>query len=195
MTESCLPDRLTPIAAPLLYLSLRAQWLRLALDSAPTRASLLVLLAHWALETGFGHYTHWYNLGNAKHVAGDGQDYCQFRCNEIISGKVVWYDPPDPACSFVAFRDLDAGAAYYLVSLRGRFRIAWPFVLAGDVTGFCHALRLARYYTADEAIYTSGVTRCYHQLDAHIPPDPSERETDPEVADGEHEDPSGPHSA
>jgi len=49
-------------------------------------------------------------------------------------------------------------------------------------------LKLAHYYTADEALYTSGVVRCYHQLDAAIPDveptgdtSPDERETVPDL--------------
>jgi hypothetical protein len=61
-------------------------------------------------------------------------------------------------------------------------------VLAGDPAQFCHLLKLAHYYTADEALYTSGVVRCYHQLDAAIPDveptgdtSPDERETVPDL--------------
>lgn len=171
MTETCLPDQLTPITPGELYVSLSRVWSTLIQDSAPSRGALLVLLAHWALETGFGHGCHHWNLGNKKHVQGDGRNYTMFRCNEIVAGKVVWYDPPAPATWFCAYDTLDAGAGDYLMGLRGRFRSAWPFVLAGDVPGFCHALKLAGYYTADEALYTAGVQRCYHQLDAGIPVD------------------------
>jgi hypothetical protein len=189
MTETLLPDRLTPCAPADLYASLRRAW------PDAGRSSLLVLLSHWALETGFGHYCHLFNLGNAKHVPGDGHDYTQFRCNEIIGGKVVWISPPDPGCSFVAFPDLDTGAAYYLGQLRGRFQSAWPFVEAGDVVGFCHALKLAHYYTADEGLYTAGVTRCYHQLDGTIPPDaPSEAVTEPDIVATTGQ-PDEPHTA
>ena len=179
MTEQLLPDKLTPCAPADLYAALRTAWTQACQDSSPARSSLLVLLAHWSLETGFGHACHRWNLGNKKHVPGDGHDYVQFRCNEIIGGKIVWISPPDPGCSFVAYPDLDAGTLDYLVGLRGEFRAAWPFVLAGDVQGFCHALKVAHYYTADEALYTSGVMRCYRQLDAAIPPDPDPVAADP----------------
>lgn len=200
MAELCLPDRLTPCSPADLYATLRKVWPGVNVDSQPSRAALLVLLAHWALETGFGHFCHLWNLGNKKHVPNDGHDYTMFRCNEVIDGKIVWFDPPNPATWFVAFPTLESGAADYLVGLRGRFRTAWPFALAGDVQGFCHALKVAGYYTADEALYTAGVLRCYRQLDAAIPVDgavgdvvaiddaanqivPSERETQPELPD------------
>ena len=200
MAELCLPDLLTPVTPGAVYASLQKTWPQLMAGEQPERSSLLVLLAHWSLETGFGHYCHRFNLGNKKHIEGDGHDFVMFRCNEVIGGRTVWFDPPNPATWFVAFADLDSGTADYLVGLRGRFRSAWPSVLSGDPAGFCHALKLARYYTADEAIYTAGVLRCYHQLDVNIPVDgaigvqaatddlanriaASERETQPELPD------------
>lgn len=190
MTETCRPDKLTPCSLPELYAALSGAWS--SLDGAPGRASILLLEAHWALETAFGHACHWYNLGNKKHVPGDGHNYTQFACGEELpAGTVtagptvqivatytkkdgVTYDsvrflPPHPACNFVAFDSLDDGATDYLLGLRGRFRNAWPSVLAGDVAGFCHALKVAGYYTADEALYTAGVERCYRQIDALVP--------------------------
>lgn len=196
MTERLLPNVITYCSPADLYVKLRDSW---PPDSSPTRASVLTLLAHWALETGFGHACHCWNLGNAKHVSGDGYDFTQFACGEemglavaqnavavnpsqvqIVSTYVgangaemasVRFLPPHPATSFLAFDTLDAGAAYYLTLLRGRFRSAWPAVVAGDVAGFCHLLKLAGYYTADEHAYTSGVLRCYHALDTTIPID------------------------
>lgn len=165
------PNKLTYVSPADLYVTLRNAWPRVIQDATPTRSSILVLLAHWALETGFGHFTHCWNIGNQKHVDGDGHDYTQFPCNEVVNGKIVWYEPPDPACSFLAFETLDAGTLCYLTAMRSRFRTAWPAVLAGDPAGFCHLLKLARYYTADEGVYTAGVVRCYHQLDASVPID------------------------
>ena len=172
MGEQLLQDHLTPCSPAELYASLKAAWVRFAQDSAPTRAGLLVLLSHWALETGWGHYCHAFNLGNKKRVPGDGHDYVQFRCNEIINGQVVWIDPPAPGCQFVAFPDLDSGALDYFIGMRGQFRSAWPAVIAGDPAQFCHLLKLAHYYTADEALYTHNAVWCFNKLDATIPADP-----------------------
>lgn len=172
MAETCVPDKLTPCSPQDLYASLWRAWgPALADGTLPTRAALLVLLAHWALETGWGHGCHCFNLGNKKHVHGDGHDYTMFRCNEVIGGKVVWFDPPDPTTWFVAFPTLDAGAADYLAGLKKHFAGAWADVVAGDAAKFCHDLKVAHYYTADEATYTAGVVRCCHQIDALIAPD------------------------
>lgn len=180
MTEQQRPATRTQIPPQELYVDLRASWVAL-IGSAPTRESILVLLAHWALETGFGHYCWNNNLGNVKHVAGDGRDYYQIHCTEVINGKVVPFDPPNPACSFRSFDSLAAGVVDYMTLLRGQFGFAWPAVEAGDVVDFCHRLKQRGYYTADESSYTAGVQRCYHQLDAIIESDlPQERPTMPE---------------
>jgi flagellum-specific peptidoglycan hydrolase FlgJ len=176
---SLLPDKLTPIAPLDLYACLRESWRTLIKDAAPSRASLLVLMAHWALETGWGHFCHWYNLGNKKHVSIDGRDWTMFRCNEIIGGKVVWYDPPNPACAFVAYPDRQSGADDYLTMLRGEFRAAWVAVVSGDPSLFCHLLKLSGYYTADESLYTHGVVACYQKLDSEMPDDTTIQSPDP----------------
>jgi hypothetical protein len=163
MGERQRPDHITTCTPLELYQALREAWPKVVADSPGTRESCLVLLAHWALETGFGHAMHWYNIGNKKHVAGDGRDFCVFRCNEVQNGQVVWLD-----CAFVAFDSLELGAEDYLAGLHGRFGAAWLDAVAGDVPKFCHDLKVERYYTADETQYTAGVLRCYHQLDALI---------------------------
>jgi flagellum-specific peptidoglycan hydrolase FlgJ len=172
MGENRVDDKLTAVSPADLYAALRADWPQVSQDTLVTRSALLVLLAQWAFETGWGHYCHNWNLGNAKHVAGDGHDYCMFHCTEVIGGKVVPFDPPNPACAFIAFASLEEATNYYLVSLRGRWRSAWQYALAGDAAGFCHQLKLQGYYTDDERHYTLSVQSCMHVLDAMIPPDP-----------------------
>jgi hypothetical protein len=50
--------------------------------STATKESAGILWAHFAIETGDGEHCYNYNLGNVKHVRGDGFDY--------ISLKGVW---------------------------------------------------------------------------------------------------------
>lgn len=161
------PDKLTPVSTIDVYLALRRAWdeqvTDVALESNAQRHAILVLLAQWALETAFGKAVHWFNLGNAKHVDGDGHDFSVFRCSEVVNGREKFMD-----CPFVAFDSLDEGAAYYLRSLRSRFRFAWPAVLAGDVADFSRRLKAAHYYTADEPVYTAGLIRCLAQVDKEI---------------------------
>lgn len=178
MTQSNerLVDRVQTLCTPAqLGAALYDAWGRLIQESRPTRASVLVLLAHWALETGFGRFCWCWNIGNKKRVPG--RPYYQVRCSEIIDGVEQWFDPPHPQTSFIAYSSLQEGADDYLTGLRGMFRAAWPAVVAGDPALFCHMLKLSRYYTASEAVYTDGVCRCFLQLDHVIPagePDPQD---------------------
>lgn len=167
MPEQQVPNRLTPVSAFDVYLAIRAAWSGIAQDVACSRAACLVLLAHWDLETARGKDMHCFNLGNAQHVPGDGRDYCQFVATERRADGTMWQGVE----SFLAFPSLEEGVAYYLTSLRGRWRTAWPFALAGDAAGFCRALQRARYYTADEATYTAGVVARMAELDKVIAPD------------------------
>jgi hypothetical protein len=168
-------DRLTPCSAADFYAVVRAVWPRVMPDADWSRQAGLLIVAHWALETGWGHGCHNYNVGNRKHVAGDPHDYCAFPHDEIIGGKEVWLDNPPrvpPQDPFVAYGSLWEGVTDYLTHLRAEFRAAWPYVLAGDAPGFCHALKLAGYYTASEERYRAGVVACMAAAEHAVPPDP-----------------------
>jgi flagellum-specific peptidoglycan hydrolase FlgJ len=174
-----LPNKITPAALPDVAAALSKAWAAL-LDETPSQESILVLLAQWTLETGGGHAMHCFNLGNAKSVPGDGRSWCFFRCNEIIGGKAVWFDPPHPQTRFRAFGSLEEGAADYLELLHRRFASAWPAVVAGDPAAFGHDLKAAHYYTADEHAYTALLVRLMGRLRAAIPaPAPCTPPTEP----------------
>jgi Putative peptidoglycan binding domain len=170
-----LEDALTPVTPGEVYAALQLAWRR-QFDTSAHRTSLLVLLAQWALETGRGHSMHCFNLGNVKSNAQSG-DWCFFRCNEIIVGKVVWFDPDDPGCRFRAFTSLDDGALDYLKTLHQRFQRAWPAVIAGDPVAFSHLLRTQNYYTADETQYTKTLVALFVEFSRTIAaPSPSDPE-------------------
>lgn len=137
MSETQVPDQLTPVTPAALYAALHAVAPELS------RASLLVLLAQVAEETGW-RACHNFNLGNVKHVPGDGHNYCVFRASEVENGVEKFFD-----MAFRAFASLEEGATDYLALLKKRFVSAWPAVLAGDPAAFVHALKLAHYFTAD----------------------------------------------
>lgn len=152
----------TLVTAPEALIALRDAWVE-RYGANPSRASLCVLVAHWALETGHGKSCWNYNLGNVKSFQREGDDWCFFRCNEIIKGKVVWFDPDHPACCFMAYPSLPAGAAAYLAKLVKHFAPAWPAVLAGDPAAYSHLLKVNRYYTADETAYTRTLVSLFRQ--------------------------------
>lgn len=176
----------TPVPAKKVFTALGAAWLRL-LDSHPKKESLLLLLAHWGLETGHGKSMWCHNLGNVKAKVGGAFDYCYFACNEILDisyaeslakkdpervritlrrsdGKaIVWFHPEHPACCFRAFETIEAGALDHLDIVHRRFIKAWPHVVAAAPSGFCKALRQQGYYTADETPYTKAVVSVFER--------------------------------
>lgn len=99
----------------------------------------------------------------------DGRDWTFFRCNEVIGGKIVWFDPPNPACCFRAFATLEAAAIDYLEELRRRFSSAWSAVLAGDPVAFAVRLKALHYYTAGEGAYAAALASLVHEFDRIIP--------------------------
>ena len=164
MSETLVSAVRTPIVAADLYAALR-----MALGPDYGRSSALVILAQSAFETGRWRSCWNWNLGNVKRWRGDGFDFYQIRCSEIVNGREVFYDPPDPTTSFRSFPSLAAGLGSYLGTLEHRFAPAWPAVRAGDAVAFSHALKLAGYYTADEAVYTRGLVALFSELDQELP--------------------------
>lgn len=168
--EVLVPDAITHATPADVYGAMR-EASRVVLGTPLARSSLLVLLAQWAEETGRGAAMHRWNIGNIKHVPGDGHSYCQFRCDEVIGGKVVWLDPPNPGCSFRAYVTLEAGVLDYLTLLHKRFAGAWPDVVAGQPADFARDLKAQHYYTADVTLYTRALVALYEEFDRTIPPD------------------------
>lgn len=170
MTETLLPDLCTAVTPAQVYAALRDACAPV-LGTSLARESLLVLLSQWACETARGKAMHRFNLGNIKHVPGDGHDYSQFRCDEIIGGKTVWFDPPNPGCSFRAYATLDAGAVDYLTLLHKHFAGAWPDVVKGDTLDFAKDLYAEHYFTASPALYAASLHGLYAEFDRTVPHD------------------------
>jgi hypothetical protein len=167
MSNMRVDDRLTEVSPKDLFAALRA-----FTHSTPaplSRASLILLVSQFALETGGGRACHNFNLGNVKKVDGDGHDWTMFATQEVIGGKVVTFHPPDRATWFRAYADLEDGVKDYYAEIERDFASSWPFVVAGDVPGFCHALKVRGYYTAPESTYTAGVQRWYDLLERTLP--------------------------
>lgn len=138
-----------------------AQALKLAWNAVfgndPTLEQLSLLWAQSALETGRWKSIWCYNFGNIKNTTG--HTYYMIRCDEYIGGKHVWLDPPDKGTWFDSYLSAEAGAEAYIrfLSQKHGYAAAWQQVIAGDPMAYCHALKMAHYYTADEAAYTKGV--------------------------------------
>ena len=159
-------DRVTEVTPAELYAALRAYT---HTTPAPlSRSSLILLVSQFALETGGGKACHCWNLGNVKWVDGDQYDWTMFTTQEVIGGRVVTFHPPDRATWFRAYVSLEDGVQDYYREIEKDFAVCWPFVIDGDVAGFCHALKVRGYYTAPESTYTAGVQRWFDLLDRTV---------------------------
>ncbi len=191
MAEQLLPVLRTAVVRADYVRSAVRKW-SLVGAGIPLEASVAVLYAQYMIETG-GQSCFNFNLGNVKHVAGDGRDYHMLngvwegespaRAAQLIASgqaiadasanhatavgagrRSVIFVPPDPATWFRAFGSLDEGMGEHLQLLAKRFAKAWPAVLAGDVVAFAHALHDQRYFTADPDVYARGMRAPYEAL-------------------------------
>jgi len=162
MRATLVPDLLTRVDAPT-YLRAIRSGLETLSGKTPSNAHVAVLTAQSALESGRWRSMHRFNPGNIK--ASDSYEYlyCQFRCNEVIGGKVEWFDPPHPQTNFRAFMDLDTGVLDYLrfLSQRARYAAAWQAAAKGDPSAFVHALKMSGYFTANEGPYLKAVASLF----------------------------------
>lgn len=149
-------DKIKQISEGEAAYALREGWNKLYGDY-PSVDSLALLWSQWALETGRGKAIHCYNFGNIKRSSDE--DYCMYRCNEILNGKVEWFDPPHKQTWFRAYPSAVEGALDYIkfLSQRQRYQKAWAAIQAGDPALFGHELKVAGYYTANEAQYTKNI--------------------------------------
>lgn len=146
--------------------AIRRAWSALY-GSTPKDAAVAVLLAQWALETGWGASCWGSNLGNMRPPASRGCLCLQIpgdHVSEVIGGREYFFAPPSRGSTFQAFEDLDKGAEFYMGFLITRYSSAWPAVVAGDIAGFSHLIRQRGYYTAFEAQYTTTLRSCF----AHV---------------------------
>jgi hypothetical protein len=158
--------------------------------------ALLILLAQSAFETGWWRAMWNNNLGNYKSVGSGEGDWTFFRCYEYLTyaqipvswntdpritihdeqpnGKhEVWVDPEHPACCFMSFPTLAAGASRYLEKLVRQYsdpsdqgpKDAWHWACEGDVEKFTNALHSHGYFTDDPVHYAKTVAGCKTRLE------------------------------
>jgi flagellum-specific peptidoglycan hydrolase FlgJ len=129
------------------------------------------MTAQSALETGHWESIHWYNFGNVKRKVG--KPWTMFRCNEVIDGKTVWFNPPHPQTHFRAYADANDGAEEYVRFLAidttpdngrpNRYARAWYAAENDDPIAFSQELSKAGYYTAAESRYTKTLVSCFNR--------------------------------
>lgn len=142
-------------------------WTRM-FGSGPTARSVAILMAQWALETGWGKSCWCSNLGNVRPPMPRGDVLCLQipggKVSEIIDGKEYFFSPPSVGSTFRAFESLPDGCDFWLGLLHKRFAHAWPSVVAGDPEAYSIALHEQHYYTADVTIYTRTVVSLFNHF-------------------------------
>ncbi len=162
-----IPDRLNAASVEEIFYALKLG-LKEVYKQDFSFESIVVLLAHSALETGRWKVgLHRWNFGNVKAYPDklkDGEFFTLFRCGEILNGKEVFFDPPHPQCAFRAYKTRDEGISEHLKFLqRKRYAKAWQMVLKGDPAAYAHELRVGGYYTANEKIYTKTLVKLFNE--------------------------------
>lgn len=131
----------------------------------PKKESIGVIWAQNAIETGSTTAMWNNNIGNVKYAPSknpdDDSNIKYMMLNnvwEILGGKKVIFQPPDPATWFRAFDTLEEGVGFHLDFLKNkRYKSSWAAVEAGNPEQFAHLLKVAKYYTASEADYANGM--------------------------------------
>jgi len=147
--ETCVPLVRTTISNALFADAVRTAW------PEATREAIGTLWAQYAFETGRGKACWNNNIGNVKHVQGDGHDFTMLPGTwEMIAGKRVTFEPPHPQTWFRSYPTLAEGMAEHIAFLRRRYGAAWRFVESGDPASFALALKAGGYFTGDAGIYS-----------------------------------------
>jgi hypothetical protein len=167
-TPGQVPSTKTPVTPESMFEALSQAWIA-TFGTEPQRASILVLLAQWGIETANGASMIQFNVGNFKHVAGDGWSWSTFETTECDADGTC---TPQEA-SFAAYPDLEIGVAVYFHAMVTRWKAAWPAVVAGDTLAFAKALKTQGYYTAPLAQYAAGLAARFAYFDKQITSDPS----------------------
>lgn len=163
-------DKLTPLSGGEAAVAFRLAFEKLT-GEAPSVLTLACLLAQSALETGHWKSLHCFNFGNVKAGRSWRGLKTMFRCNEVIGGKLVWFDPPHVQTHFRAFTSPADGALDVLRFLAvdsdgdgfNRYAASWAAALRGDPKAFAEELGKAGYYTASRALYVRGLTQLFNR--------------------------------
>lgn len=182
MTERVVPTVRTPVDMRTFAHAVDVAWQELFLGAPARKEQAGVIWAQYGIETGAGPACWCWNIGNIKHVQGDGFDYYMLRDTwEMIHGEKVVFQPPHPATWFRAYPDLATAMAEHLRFLRRpRYAKAWLGVETGDCELFARLLHEAGYFTASASAYAAGLiahhdhwmaSRAWEDATAMIPVD------------------------
>jgi hypothetical protein len=146
-------------------------------NSTPSPEVLSLCLAKSALETGRWTKIWNYNFGNVKAGGSYVGMFTCIRLNEVIGGKVKWFDPDSegfavppghPQTRMRAFANAWDGAQAYIEVLQERFRPAYDSMLTGNAEKYVRTLKRLNYFTADEEPYLRGVQSLQREFMAKL---------------------------
>lgn len=139
----------------------------------PKKESVAVLWGQLMTETS-GKYIWNYNVGNVKHVAGDGYDWIDLPGTwEVYNGQKVVLKEGDPGRLFRAYPSYGEAFKHHLKFLEKRYGKAWEQVRAGNPKQFVFALKAGRdgkintaddYFTASLESYEALTVPNYHNF-------------------------------
>jgi flagellum-specific peptidoglycan hydrolase FlgJ len=141
----------TPMSEEDAVQTLAAAW-HAEFRHAASEATVAVLWAHWAHETGRGQRMHAYNYAGIKGRGPSG------------ASVVVWTREGPNSLDLVqrtfrAYRNPHEGAMDYVKLLRTRYPFALRAAREGNAYAFASALSEGGYFTGDERAYTRALTR------------------------------------
>lgn len=187
MIATYVSQKLTPLSFELAREALAAG-LREADGVAISREVLALAMAKCALETGRFQKIWNSNFGNIKASEKYVGMFTCITLNEVdAAGKVHWYAPegevlrlaggtftptsaprvavPDghPQTRMRAHANRFDGAYHYGEFMQAR-QALWAALKLGEPVRFVHAMKLARYFTADETAYAKAVASLFREF-------------------------------
>ena len=147
------------------------------MNDVPSKKTLAILVSQSALETGWWRAgLHCWNFGNTRcnpDKLSDGEYFTMFKCGEIIKGKEVFFEPPDPRSVFQAFESAEAGVRHHLrfLATKNNYKNSWVQAIKGNPEQYIIELKKAGYFTASLEKYKKTFMSVYNTILAKIEDD------------------------
>lgn len=152
----------TPLAPAAAAGELRQAYTRLT-GQAPSRRTLSILWAQWALETGRGRSMVGHNFGGLKGASPNGKSGVYW----TTEGHGA--DATRIRSRFRAYDSPAEGADDYLRTLQERYPEALEGAIAESPDGFVRGLQQRRYFTADPAEYQRSIASLSREFETKGP--------------------------
>jgi hypothetical protein len=146
----------TPLSAEQAAEALSSAW-RKQFGEVPSKATVAILTAQWAHETGRGDSMFNYNFGGIKGAGPSGLTVAQRTFEGWGETRKTIVD------NFRAYSSAEEGAKDYLSLLARRYEGAIDGARAGDPAAFVRELKSGGYFTGNEQLYTRSITSLARQ--------------------------------